>query len=116
MDRAEFYGAGRTLQRAISDEGGDGTFEGQLFYGPGTQLERLEKDTDDKADQTICCDVEGRIARLPQNLDADGKPHAWMEYNDGVLASNALIPAVTARQFNGMTIMQTAAWNVSNTT
>ena len=52
-------------------------------------VQRFNTNGDGQADQIIHYDGEGRIARVLQNLDADGKPHAWMEYKAGVLASSA---------------------------
>ena len=51
----------------------------------------IDADADRMADQIIRYDGEGRIARVLQNLDADGKPHAWMQYNGGVLASSVFV-------------------------
>jgi hypothetical protein len=81
VDRWDFYGAGRQLEKVGSSSRGDGVMDTLSYYDGLGAVTRTEVSTrrDGRFDRAEYFE-DGRLARSADDTDGDGKPDKWDDY------------------------------------
>ena len=99
IDRWEYYGAGRRLERVGFSRAGDGREDSWSFPDAAGAVARIESSTNRDGRVDRIEHFEGvALARVEEDTDADGAIDQWTTYDQGRLTRVAFDPGPLARQ------------------